>query len=164
MRTTLFRPVQQRSGGPVLTLEKIVGIDKKITGASGQGSDFAGVTGVTGTYTIATLQPGDVVFPSAIIDVLTPFVVAAATLTASLGVTGTPAQFIAATDIKSATAKVLVGTTAGQAQPYVNNTASPILLILTLTAATGNISDITAGELRIKVPISRRAERLDQQG
>ena len=164
MRKQIIRPSQQRSGGPVHTLEVILGTDKKAVGTTTGNSDFAGVSGTTGTFTIGVAQPGDIVFPGTVVDVFTPFTVAAATLTGAVGVTGTVDRFVAATDIKSTTAKVLVNTTATHALPWVNNTASPVNILVTLVAATGNISDITAGELRVRIPISRKADRVDSQG
>lgn len=164
MRKQIIRPNQQRSGGPVQSLEIILGIDKKAVGNTTGNSDFAGISGVTGTFVVGIAKPGDIVFPGTVLDVVTPVAVAAATLTAAVGITGTVDRFIAATSVKDTTAKTLVNTTATHALPYVNNTASDVNILVTLVAATGNISDITAGELRVRIPISRKADRIDSQG
>lgn len=162
MRTSILRPSQQRSGGPPASLEKVIGTDKKSVGSTTGNSDFAGISGTTGTFTIATIKPGDIVFPGAVVDVVTVFAHAAA-LTVQLGITGTLDRFVADTSVKSTTVKTLLGTTATHALAYVNNTASDVLLVATFTAASGDISGITAGELRIRVPLCRKADRLDVQ-
>jgi hypothetical protein len=126
----------------------------------GQTSSDLSATGTSETETLDSLQPGDIVLPGAHIDVITPFVLAAGTLTFALGITGTVDRFIAATNIKDTTAKVLVNTTATHALPYINNTASAVSLIGTLTAGAGNVGDATAGHLRIIVPILRFADRI----
>lgn len=126
-------------------------------------SDFASLSGTSGTITLATLKPGDVVFPGAILDIITAASGSSATLTAQVGISGgTANQFLGATSIKSTTAKAIVGTSASapdNTAPYVNNSGSDQTLILTLTAGSGNISDFTAGVFLLSMCISPRALR-----
>lgn len=146
-------------GGLVLAR---VGLGRGTSGAS----DFS-ASGTTQAIVITALNPGDVVNISGIkIDVITP-VVHAATFTARLGIVGDDDRFIgpaAGTDVKSSTAKVLIpnGTVLADTLSYVNNTTAAINLVLTVQAGSGNISDATAGELQVLIPISRVLDRVTQ--
>lgn len=136
-------------------LEKLIGV----TGA-GSSSDLT-ATGTSEVETLDSIGPGDIVLCGlATVDVLTPFVLAAGTLTCKVGITGDDDRIVAATNVKDTTAKVIVPTVAADALPYVNNTASAVSLLATFTAGAGNVGDATAGQLLIRVPVIRARDRL----
>jgi hypothetical protein len=142
----------------------IIGSGRAITQTGGVYAISSDLTaaGTSQVITLDVLNPYDMVLPACIIDVVTPFVLAAGTLTAKLGITGTDDLFVAATSVKSTTVKVLTATVAAAALPYVNNTASPVNMLLTLTAGAGNVADAT-GEMWVWVPVIRYLNRVQER-
>jgi hypothetical protein len=142
----------------------------------GTAADQAGATDFSAaassqTYTLFTLKPGDVVFPGTIVDLITPIAGAAATYKFQVGISGgTLNQFCGAAsngdDLKSTTQKSFVGTivsTPDQTACYVNTGSTDQTIVGTLTAATGNVAGISAGQLQVNMRISSRTARVRAQ-
>jgi hypothetical protein len=140
---------QEQHGGGSFSQHAVFGV----AGVNGQAGDHVTGIGTSQIVRIATLQPGDMILPGTVLDIAQNYA-HAGSVTVSLGYTGTPAGILAATDVKAATQRGAFAT-AG----FVNNTASPIDLIATVTVGSGNVSDATAGRIGVFLPISRRTER-----
>lgn len=153
MRLYNLRPPQMRAAVLLATLG--------FTADNGA-SDHAAGSAATQTIKIGTIKPGQKIYPDVIVDIITPYA-HASTVTVAVGITGTVDRFVAASDAKSATAKAYGGTTATHALPYINQSGADVDLIVTFVAGATTMSAITAGEIRIRVHISRRGDRVEGQ-
>lgn len=130
-----------------------------------QTTDFTGA-GASQVFVLTVLQPGDRVLTHGIVaDLITPLVSSTgATVTGKLGIVGDDNRFIAgsADNLRATVAKTLLPDAAalGDLLPYVNNTANPINLVFTITMGSGAVSDITAGEIQLQIPIGRFDDRV----
>ena len=97
----------------------------------------------TSAKTIGVVPRGGIV-TNACVTVISP-IAGASDITITLGVTGTPAAFVASTDLDALVATAYNTGSAIDAEPgYVNNTTSPVSIIATLG---GTVASITAGEI-----------------
>lgn len=108
----------------------------------------------TQAITLATLAVGDVVMNNALLEVRTPGTVLT-TLTGQVGVTGTPDQFIAASDLTAAGDRYfgVLDTVAAYVAP------AAIALLFTADPDADALADVAAGEFWIWLTISRKADR-----
>ncbi len=110
--------------------------------------------------TLDFIAPGDIVRANEVrLDMITAIGSAAATWSVKVGITGDDDRFLASTNILPVAEGVLP-TVAADLAPYINNTASPVALILTITPATGNVNATTDGEFWISVPMSHKVDRV----
>lgn len=156
-----------RQGGPAgYTHKACIGTDYDQAGAS----DFSAAAG-TQSYTLFTLKPGDCLLPGMLVDIITPVTGAGATYKFQVGISGgTANQFVGAAsngdDLKSTTAKAYVGTITSspdQTAFYTNTSGSDQTVVGVITAASGNVSAITAGRFTVSFRVSTRAERQRSQ-
>ena len=121
--------------------------------------------------TLFTLKPGDCLLPGMLVDIITPVTGAGATYKFQVGISGgTANQFVGAAsngdDLKSTTAKAYVGTITSspdQTAFYTNTSGSDQTVVGVITAASGNVSAITAGRFTVSFRVSTRAERQRSQ-
>jgi hypothetical protein len=138
----------------------------------GTAADQAGTTDFsaaasTQSYTLYTLKAGDSIQPGMLVDIVTPLAGAGATYKFQVGISGgTANQFVGAAsngdDLKSTTAKAYVGTITSapdQTAHYVNTSGSDQTVVGVITAASGNVSALTAGQIKVWFRVSRRASR-----
>lgn len=107
------------------------------------------------SITLTPLAVGDLVMNNSLLEVRTNANVAAA-VTGELGVTGSTAALIAASNLLAAGAEYF--TVASTVGPYIATSAVD-LLFTGNPGATDNLDEMTAGEFWIWVTISRKADR-----
>lgn len=120
------------------------------------------VLNATTPYVITALKQGDIIFPHLMcIDVRTKLANGAGTATLSVGITGTVAKFIAASDIKTVEGAACAATGVGSAAAINDSMAPHIVTADTNLLANAVISNngVTAGEVAIWYRIFRKADR-----
>lgn len=140
-------------------------------GAAGA-SDFT-ASGTGQTFVLDQLEAGDIVLSHMVrIDLVKP-IAHAATWQIQVGVTGDLDRFLGAagggvadlkgTDLNGNTL-LPASNTLADALPYVRANAAAINILATVAVGSGNVSDTTAGELWITIPIIRRSDRVTKRG
>ncbi len=131
------------------------------------GSDFT-ASGTTQTFVLDSIEPGDIVISHLVRVDVVKALGHAANWSVEVGVNGDSNRFIATTELKALS---LVGDTAvpssatlADLHPYVRINANAIDLTAVVTVGSGNVSDTTAGEVWITVPIIRRKDRVTRRG
>lgn len=107
------------------------------------------VSGGTVARTIGRIPRGGIV-TNAAVTVITP-ISGANDITITVGVTGTPAGFIASTDLDALVATAYnTGTLIDTEPGHINNTTLPVAIIATLG---GTVANISAGEIVLSLTI-----------
>lgn len=107
------------------------------------------VSGGTAARTIARIPRGGIV-TNAAVTVITP-ILGATDITITVGIAGTPAGFIASTDLDALVATAYNSGTLIDTEPgHINNTTSPVAIIATLG---GTVANISAGEIVLSLTI-----------
>ena len=129
------------------------------------GTDFT-ASGTTQTFTLDQLEAGDIARCGLARGAVANPISHAANWSLQVGITGDTDRLIANTELKalSLNGDTVVPTVAADALPYVRANGNPIDIVALLTVGSGNVSDTTAGEVWITIPIIRRADRVTRRG
>lgn len=137
-----------------------LGVDLGANGAS----DFT-ASGTTQTITLDTLEAGDIMLCGLARVEVAKALTHSATWSIQVGITGDTDRVIANTELKalSLNGDTVVPTVAADALPYVRANGSAINIVALITVGSGNVSDTSAGQVWIVIPILRFKDRVTRR-